>query len=142
MTTPEHGLGSHVYIRSFCDSRTCDYISLSAELDHYMLQNNATPAVKKHRIRLAIEETVWQLLLPHLETPYIRLRVEYSRQDGHCLVTVNYTGKPFDIRDSENKLSLSVLESTADSISYHYDDDKEKGNTIEIHISEKGVDYE
>lgn len=116
------------------DKENCEYLPFAAELEQYLTQNSVSPPEKVH-IQLAIEELIWQLLLPRLKTPFIRLQVEYSLADRHCLITVCYAGEPFDIRDSENRLSLSMLESTADSIHYRFNAGEENGNCVEIQIS-------
>ncbi|MBQ6450629.1 MAG: hypothetical protein IJJ29_01750 [Solobacterium sp.] len=90
----------------------------------------------KYRIRLAVEEMIWQLLLPHLKRPHIRVRVEYSLKDRHCMIRVNYAGDPYDIRTSDNSLSLSLLNNIAESISYRYDEGEEMGNCTEIQIKD------
>ena len=115
------------------DGRDCDFISFEAELDRYLLQNDVAPA-EKHCVLLAVEEIIWQILLPRLKTLHIRLRIEYSRQDRHCIITTQYDGEPFDIRLSENRLSLSVLKSAVSSISYRYDTGEEKENCVELQI--------
>ena len=117
------------------DSRDCDYLSFGTELDRYLQQHDAPPA-EKHRIRLATEELIWQLLLPWLEKPQICLRIEYSRLDRHCRITVYYGGAPFDVSTSENELSIAVLKSTASSIHYRFDPGEKLGNCVELQIRE------
>ena len=60
--------------------------------------------------------------------------MEYSEQDKHSLVTVAYGGEPFDIRETDNELSLSVLENMAGDIRYCYENDGEEPNRVEIRI--------
>ena len=110
-----------------------DFIGFGAELDRYLLQNDVAPS-EKYRIRLAIEELVQQILLPRSDEPDIRIMVEYSEQDKHSLVTVTYGGEPFDVRETDNELSLSVLENMAGDIRYCYENDGEEPNRVEIWI--------
>ena len=116
------------------DSREYDFIELGAELDRYLLQNDVAPS-EKYRIRLAIEEMVQQILLPHFDEPRIHVTVEYSEQDKHSIVTVSYGGEPFDIRETDNDLSLSVLKNMAGRIRYDPVYGDEEPNRVEIQIS-------
>lgn len=125
------------------DSRDYDFIRFGAELDRYFLKNDISPS-EKYRIRLAIEELVQQILLPHLKgtderagrknMPIIRLRTEYSLKNQDCHILAAYGGEAFDIRDTDNTLSLSVLENAAQEITYRYNEGEEEPNRVDIHI--------
>ena len=115
------------------ESRSYDFIGFGAELDRYLLQNDVAPA-DKYRIRLAIEELVQQILLPVLEEPFIRVKVEYSMQEGGCSIFVTYRGETFDIKNTDNALSLTILENTAEEITYRYQEGEEETNTVKIRI--------
>ena len=112
------------------ESREYDFVRFGAEIDTYLLQNDASPSVK-YRIRLAIEELVRQILLPKFEKPHIRILVEYSMQDLSSIVTVTYLGERFDINDTENEISLSVLKGAVKELNYRYEDGK---NVVEARI--------
>lgn len=111
------------------DSGEYDFIKLGAELDRYLAGSGAE-ASDKYRIRLVVEELVQQILLPRFEEPQLRLRVEWSPKEGRCEVYVSYPGPRVDIRDTENELSLKIIEKTVDEISYSYDEDIEEANTV------------
>ena len=115
------------------DSRDYDFIRMDAELDTFFMNNDVASATK-YRIRLAIEELVRQILLPHYENPDICVTVEYSIQDEKCHITVTYAGESFDIRNTDNELSLSMLENTAEELSYSYDKEAELPNRVDIQI--------
>ena len=114
------------------ESRDYDFLGFGAKLDRYLLQNDVATAVK-YRIRLAIEELVQQILLPEFEEPFIRVSVEYSGE-GNCSIFVAYRGDAFDITNTDNALSLSMLENTADEITYRYQEGEEETNIVEIRI--------
>ncbi len=113
-------------------SRDYDFIAFNAELDNYLLKNDV-PSAERNRIRLAIEETVQQILLPQLADPQIHIAVEYSMQDGGTRIVLCYGGEPFDIRYTKNELSLAMLSGTAEEIRYSYDE-AERKNRVEISI--------
>ena len=88
----------------------------------------------KARIRLALEELVQQILLPRKPELQIHVTVEYSPQEETTNITVTYCGDRFDPLDSDNDLSLSVLKSTVDVLSYRYDLQSGKMNRIDLRI--------
>ena len=115
------------------ESRDHDFIRMDAELDTFFMNNDVAPAMK-YRIRLAIEELVRQILLPHYEDPEICVTVEYSVQEEKCHISVFYAGEAFDIKNTENVLSLSMLENTAEELSYSFDRNDEMANRVDIQI--------
>ena len=115
------------------DSKDYDFIGFGTELDRYLMQNDV-PGEVKYRIRLAIEELVQQILLPKYDEPFIRILAEYSAENGECGIIVTYKGEAFDIKDSDNTLSLALLKNTAKKIEYSYDKGSEEPNHIHILI--------
>ena len=115
------------------DSKEYDFISLGVELDTYLMQNDVPPA-DKYRIRLAIEETVQQILLPRLTDPKMHITVEYSESDGSSNISITYNGDRFDVRDTDNELSLSVLENMAGDIDYKFIEGESEPNHLEVKI--------
>ena len=115
------------------DNRDFDFIGAGAEIDRYCQQNNMTPK-DKYRIRLAIEELVQQILLPRMPTPQIHVTVEYADREGQTELAVAYGGEKFDPRATDNELSLSVLSSTAEMLSYSYDPQAERANCVKLRI--------
>lgn len=113
-------------------SKGYDFIGFHARLDSYFRQNDISGEAK-YRIRLAIEETVQQIIFSEYETPDINVMVEYSVRDQSSHVTIKYTGKQYDIRNSDNTLSLTLLLNTVGDITYRYDEDK-KDNFVEIWV--------
>ncbi len=115
------------------DTKRYDFIRLNTELDAYLLKNDVSSA-DKYRIRLVIEELVQQILLPEGGRLPVNLTVEYSEQDDSCCITASYGGDKFDIRHSDNTLSLTMIENSAEEIEYFYDEHAEQVNIIKIKI--------
>ena len=115
------------------DSRDYDFIAAGAEIDRYCLQNDIAPK-EKYRLRLAIEELVQQILLPRLPQPRIHVQVEHAERDGSNAIVVSYAGERFDPRDTENELSLAVLRSTAESVTYACQAEDELPNRVELRV--------
>ena len=115
------------------DSRNYDFIGFGAELDRYFLKNDVS-SQEKYRIRLAIEELVQQILLPRFGKPDIHVTVEYSAEDRSTEITVKYGGEAFDFRDSDDKLSLSMIENTAAKIDYSFHEGEAHPNEVKVWV--------
>ena len=95
---------------------------------------NDVAAADKYRIRLVIEELVQQILIPEGNRLPIKLTVEYSEQDERCTITVSYAGDKFDIRHTDNTLSLTMIENSAEEIEYFYEEHAEQVNVIKVTV--------
>ena len=115
------------------ETRDFDFIGAGAEIDRYCLQNDVAPK-EKYRIRLAVEELVQQILLPRLPQGPIHVLVEHSEREKGTTVTVSYAGEPFDPKDTDNDLSLTVLKSTAVEMTYIYEPEESMPNRMVIQI--------
>ena len=115
------------------DSKGYDLIAMGSALDAYLAQNDLA-ASERSRIRLAIEELVLQILLPRYEKPFIRIKAEYSPAEGECMIYVSDKGERFDIKDTDNTISLAVLKNAAGDISYSYRQGDEEPNLVAIRI--------
>ena len=115
------------------DGRDFDFIGAGTEIDRYCLQNDIAPK-EKYRIRLAMEELVQQILFPRLSQPRLHVTVEYSAQTNTVVMTVLYNGESFDPGTTDNQLSLSMLKSTAEEISWRYDPEADMPNRVDIRI--------
>ncbi len=115
------------------DRNGFDFLSQGAEIDRYCQQNNMT-AKEKYRICLALEELVQQILMPRTDCTQIHVALEHSSQTERTDLTVTYNGKQFDPRQSDNELSRTVLQSTAEELRYCYDPDSDEPNRVELFI--------
>ena len=118
------------------DSKDFDFYGFDARLEQYFLQNDVSSSDKNH-IRLIIEETVQQILFSKFKKPFIRIKAEYSMQDESCTVTINYKGEKFDINDTDNVLSLKIIQNLSESLEYSYDRDSEEPNHIRIKVGKR-----
>ena len=86
---------------------------------------------------MAVEETVQQILLPRYEHPDITIKVEYSIRDESCEITFDYAGEKYDIRESDNDISLAMLNNITDEIAYQYDEAGERRNHVTMRMRKK-----
>ena len=63
----------------------------------------------RSRIELVFEELCGQILVPRIYDPNVLFTAEYRDGESRMHVSVEYNGSFFDPRDSENKISLSIL---------------------------------
>ena len=117
------------------DGPNFDFIGAGTEIDRYC-QSNIIPPRTRYRIRLAFEELMQQMLFPVLERTPITVTVEYSEAEEAATVTARYGGGRFDPAEGENALSYKVLKASVEELSYDYDPDGEKANTVRVQIRE------
>ena len=104
-----------------------------AELDNYLIKNDVSRSVK-NRIRLVIEEIVQQILLPHYQKPYIRVKAEYSIIEDKCMVYISYKGDEYNIENSDNDISMALIQNSSEEFKYRFVKEDEEPNHIEILI--------
>ncbi len=122
-------IGKLKIFESVIDSKNYDFIGFGAELDMYLLKNDVDPA-RKNRIRLVIEELVQQILMPKFEKPFIRIKVEYSLKEENCCIIISYKGPAFDVRNTNNSLSLTMIKNAAQNLEYSFNEKEEEANCV------------
>ena len=115
------------------DSRDYDFIEMDTNLEMYLIKNDVL-SIEINRIRLAIEEILQQILFPKYENPYIHIKTEYSAVENQCVVYIDYKGEQFDIRETDNNISLAILENIVTEIVYSVNPSEEVQNHVEMHI--------
>ena len=106
------------------------------EIDRYCVQNDIPPRTK-YRIRLAFEELVQQLLRPLLGQTGLHVTLEYEAAEERATVSVSYGGPRFDPAEGENELSYLLLKRSVEELSYTYEPERERPNTVSARIREK-----
>ena len=112
-------------------SKNFDFIGLDARIEAYLMQCDASWEHRNH-IRLLVEEVIQQILFPEKDINNINLVIEYSEENNECMMTVDYDGGLFNINDSKNEISLSVLRGIATDISYSYLGNEKLKNRVVI----------
>ena len=82
------------------------------ELNMYLFKNEV-PARMRYSIEAVFEELCLQILKPVLDKPEIDFVLEYDEGKNKAYINVLYNGAPFDPRESENKIALSLLQANA-----------------------------
>ena len=115
-----------------------DFSGAGNELDRYCLQNDISSRTK-YLIRLAAEEIIQQILIPHGGTFPMHVLIEYTEVERNAIVTVSYSGARFDPAAKEGMLSYDMLRGSVDDIQYKYDLEAELPNTVTVFISEESA---
>ncbi len=117
------------------DSQDYDFIGAGTQIDRFCL-SNLIPSGIKYRIRLAFEELLQQMLWHVLAKAPCDVLIEYSGSEGRAVVTVHYGGERFDPAEGGNHLSYRLLKASVEDLTYEYDKDAEKPNTVRVSIRE------
>ena len=103
------------------------------ELNLYLYRNEI-PARIRHGIESVFEELCLQILKPTLERPEINFVLEYDEGKKKAYINVYYNGAPFDPRESDNKIALSLLQANAEIGDYTSIDEPPYTNKITLTI--------
>lgn len=99
------------------DSEHMDFISNINDIMQFGV-NEHMPSKMIARIQSAFEELCQQIILPTLDDPKLLFTLEYRRHDAKAYVNVYYNGEKFDPYDSDNTLSLRLLDNVVEEICY------------------------
>ena len=99
------------------DSKDYDFYGASTLIDSYCKKNQIS-YTKAYHLQSIFDELCIEILTPILDEPLISFHVEYTKNYDILKAIVKYGNKSFDIEDSENKLSLSLIKGFARSIEY------------------------
>ncbi|MBR3106676.1 MAG: amino acid ABC transporter ATP-binding protein, partial [Clostridia bacterium] len=115
------------------ENKDYDFLGMAGEIEQYC-NKNQIPYKTAHRVRLAFEELVQQMLIPTLAQPDIQTVIEYSEAEESAVLTVRYSGPAFDLTKKGDELSLRVLQSAVADMAYAWDENAERPNQATLHI--------
>ena len=103
------------------ESKDFDFIGCHSGIEAFGQKNDA-PKDVVNSMMLLFEELITQLLLPRLpEPPRILWAVEYDPKEECAEISVRYSGAPFNVMESDNAVSLSIVRGCAEDIRYEAD---------------------
>lgn len=118
------------------DSGTFDFYGCNTDIASFC-QKNDIPKKQAGFLSLLFEELCTQILLPHLPEPLIKWTAEYSPSEERIMVWLEYNGPPFDIRESDNKLSLKLIQGVAEILEYEQREVKPLGNRVRLKVRKR-----
>ena len=117
-------------------SKNFDFLGFNTEIEEFGRKNQISQK-SIYRTQVSFEELCMQIIMPHLEEKFsLDVAIEYSQDDEAVDMQIKYTGKLFNPCESDNKLSLKLLEGITESI-IHREGDDEYTNVVMVDIKEK-----
>ncbi len=118
------------------DSPEFDFYGCNERIASFCQKNDISRTVTEY-LYLLFEELCLQLLLPRLSEPAIKWTAEYSEAEQQVMVWLEYNGAPFDIRASDNTLSMKVIESIAVIRAHEFREGMPLGNRVLLSVGKK-----
>ena len=118
-------------------SKKFDFLGFNTELEEFGRKNQISQK-SIYRTQVAFEELTMQIILPKLGDDFkFYVAIEYSADDETVNMQMKYSGKIFNPCESDNELSLKLLEGITESIVHNKNDDNEYTNVLMVDIKEK-----
>ena len=93
------------------EARDFDFREKINKITAYGYTNNIDPKII-YSLQSVFEELCGQILVPRIFDPIVLFTAEYRDAENRMSVSVEYNGDKFDPRESENRISLSILENS------------------------------
>lgn len=106
---------------------------LNVEIESFCQKNDIFHSTT-YKLMLLFEELCLQILLPRLAEPRIRWTAEYAPAGERIMVRLEYNGPLFDIRESDNALSLKLIQSIADIMEFVQGEDEALPNRVLLNV--------
>ena len=118
-------------------SKNFDFLGFNTELEEFGRKNQISQK-SIYRTQAAFEELCMQIILPKLVDDFkFYVAIEYSADDETVNMQIKYTGEIFNPLESDNELSLKLLEGITESIVHNNSDDEEYTNVLMVDVKEK-----
>lgn len=113
------------------DGDDYDFYGAFANIEEYC-QRNQISYERMYHLEAIFEELCRVILHDYVND--INFEIEYAPKEDNLFTTVRYGKDKFDIRESDNKLSLSIIEGFSKSIRYREEPDEQYYNTTSIRL--------
>jgi len=90
------------------DKKDFEFSSIVYKLIDYGLKNGMKTRLI-NRMNSAFEELCQQIIIPTLDNPIIGVEIEFNKSTNVATMEVNYNGKQFDPKDSEDSLAYKIF---------------------------------
>ncbi len=114
-------------------NKNFDFLGMQSTIFAYCTKNQISAKMTRH-IQLIFEELIQQLILPSIPNPIILLVIEYSEKKENSVIRISYNGSYLDVSKKGDSLSLAVLESAIENMSYEYNKDNDLPNKLTISV--------
>ena len=115
-------------------SKDFDFIGFNTALEEFGRKNQVAQRAIL-RSQAVFEELGVQIILPQLADEFkLSVALEYSQDEEALTMVLKYDGAPFDIKTSDNVLSLKLAQNASQSIEYAQCEEGEYTNLVTIKI--------
>ena len=115
-------------------SRDFDFIGFNTELEEFGRKNQLPPKAV-YRAQLVFEELCMQILLPALPEQFcLHAAFSYSQAQDRVTMQIKYTGDVFCPMDTDNLLSMQLVQSAAREITHSALADGEFTNLVTVEL--------
>jgi polar amino acid transport system ATP-binding protein len=118
------------------DSQNFDFYGCNENISSFCRKNDIRSGMT-YSLMLLFEEICSQILPKHIMTPAIKWVAEYSDDEGRIMVRIDYNGEPFDLRNSEDCLSLGLVRSMAEIAAYEFRERESLGNRVLLRLKKR-----
>ncbi len=113
-------------------SKTFDFIGFNTRLEEFGRKSDMSQKTI-YRLQSIFEELCVQIILPELSEEFtLETLVEYSAETDQCTMEIAFDGAKFDPRESDNILSVKLVQNAVESIEYQHQDGQELANTVKM----------
>ncbi|HIV16862.1 MAG TPA: amino acid ABC transporter ATP-binding protein [Candidatus Alectryocaccobium stercorigallinarum] len=103
------------------ESRDFDFIGLVSQIEEFGRKCRMSQKLI-YRVQQVFEELGVQIILPEFSDRFhMELVLEYSAEPENVRMQIKYDGEKFDPRDSENELSMRIVEKMTEDFKYERD---------------------
>ena len=117
----------------FIDSRDFDFLGTNTLIEEFAVKNDIAPKLRNSLMSI-FEEVCFQIILPELENPKIKILVEYSKKAESIDVNIKYNGGKFDINDTANDIALAIVRGRVSHLNYEFTDG-ELANDLKLKLN-------
>ena len=121
-------------LENLITSKDFDFIGFNTALEEFGRKNQVAQRAIL-RAQAVFEELGVQIILPELTDAFkLSVALEYSQDEETLTMLMKYDGKHFDVRESDNILSLKLAQNASQSIDYAQCDEDGFTNLVTIKI--------
>jgi polar amino acid transport system ATP-binding protein len=103
------------------ESKDFDFIGLVSQIEEFGRKCRMSQKLI-YRVQQVFEELGVQIILPELSDRFhMELVLEYSAEPENVRMQIKYDGEKFDPKDSENELSMRIVEKMTEDFKYEWD---------------------
>lgn len=125
------------HIKSFekrIASKNFDFIGFNSEFEEFGRRSGMSQKTI-YRVQAAFEELCMQILIPAFPEEFSAdVAVEYLQDEEAAFMRIKYGGRRFDPKDSDNVLSLKIVQNSAESVVYEPIDEEGFTNLVSVKI--------